>query len=202
MRPEMSLNSSMYTITTKPMTQSQTTSNNTSQKDTVSRLSGITKGNPVVTGDTPQTKKFDPVADQDNRLMQMLELSLAIKDQKSDYDVLRKSFENDLKAGLDDNEENPKIRHSENPRVHVYLSKRRVYKYSDKLTAKRIKLEAQMADLKDEEAKEVRHGKADLTKETFTDVLGDFGQIFKGGTEDGFFSCDCYYGTWNESDNV
>ena len=75
---------------------------------------------------------------------------------------------NDLKAGLDDNEENPKIRHSENPRVHVYLSKRRVYKYSDKLTAKRLKLEAQMADLKDEEAKEVRHGKADLTKETFT----------------------------------
>ena len=168
MRPEMSLNSSMYTITTKPMTQSQTTSNKTSQKDTVSRLSGITKGNPVVTGDSPQTKKFDPVADQDNRLMQMLELSLAIKDQKSDYDVLRKSFENDLKAGLDDNEENPKIRHSENQRVHVYLSKRRVYKYSDKLTAKRIKLEAQMADLKDEEAKEVRHGKADLTKETFT----------------------------------
>ena len=159
----------MYTIiTTKPMTQSQTTSNNTSQKDTVSRLSGITKGNPVVTGDTPQTKKFDPVADQDNRLMQMLELSLAIKDKKSEYDDLRKSFTNDLKAALDDNEENPKIRHSENERVHVYLSKRRVYKYSDKLTAKRIKLEAQMADLKDEEAKEVRHNKAELTKETFT----------------------------------
>ena len=164
MRPEMSLNSSMYTITTKPMTQSQTTSNDTSAKQVVRTLSGITKGKPVVTGATPQVKKFDPVADQDNRLMQMLELSLAIKDQKSDYDVLR----NDLKAGLDDNEENPKIRHSENPRVHVYLSKRRVYKYSDKLTAKRIKLEAQMADLKDEEAKEVRHNKAELTKETFT----------------------------------
>ena len=41
-----------------------------------------------------------------------------------------------------------------------------------------------------------------ITEETFTDVLGNFGQIFKGGTEDGFFSCDCYYGTWNESDNV
>ena len=157
----------MYTIiTTKPMTQSHTTSNDTSAKQVVRTLSGISK--PVVTGDAPQVKKFDPVADQDNRLMQMLELSLAIKDQKSDYDVLRKSFENDLKAGLDDNEENPKIRHSENPRVHVYLSKRRVYKYSDKLTAKRIKLEAQMADLKDEEAKEVRHNKAELTKETFT----------------------------------
>ena len=159
----------MYTIiTTKPMTQSHTTSNDTSAKQVVRTLSGITKGKPVVTGTTPQVKKFDPVSDQDNRLMQMLELSLAIKDQKSDYDVLRKSFENDLKAGLDDSEENPKIRHSENPRVHVYLSKRRVYKYSDKLTAKRIKLEAQMADLKDEEAKEVRHNKAELTKETFT----------------------------------
>ena len=158
----------MYTITTKPMTQSQTTSNNTSQKEAISRLSGITKGKPVVTGDAPQTKKFDPVADQDNRLMQMLELSLAIKDKKSEYDDLRKSFTNDLKAAIDDNEENPKIRHSENERVHVYLSKRRVYKYSDKLTAKRLKLEAQMADLKDEEAKEVRHNKAKLTKETFT----------------------------------
>ena len=41
-----------------------------------------------------------------------------------------------------------------------------------------------------------------ITKETFTDVLGDFGQIFKGGTEEGFFSCDCYYGTWYASDNV
>jgi len=150
------------------MTQSQTTSNDISQKDTVSRLSGITKGKPVVTGDTPQTRKFDPVADQDNRLMQMLDLSLAIKDKKSEYDSLRKSFENDLRAALDDNEENPKIRHSENDRVHVYLSKRRVYKYSDRLTAKRSKLEAQMADLKDEEAKEVRHNKAELTKETFT----------------------------------
>ena len=156
----------MYTITTKPMTQSHTTSNNTSAKQVVRTLSGISK--PVVTGDAPQTRKFDPVADQDNRLMQMLDLSLAIKDKKSEYDSLRKSFENDLKAALDDNEENPKIRHSENDRVHVYLSKRRVYKYSDKLTAKRSKLEAQMADLKDEEAKEVRHNKAELTKETFT----------------------------------
>ena len=41
-----------------------------------------------------------------------------------------------------------------------------------------------------------------ITKETFTDVLGDFGQIFEGGTEKGFFSCDCYYGTWYASDNV
>ena len=41
-----------------------------------------------------------------------------------------------------------------------------------------------------------------ITKETFTDVLGDFGQIYKGGTEPGFHGADCYYGTWYESDNV
>lgn len=41
-----------------------------------------------------------------------------------------------------------------------------------------------------------------ITEETFTDVLGNFGQTFEGGTEQGFFSCDCYYGTWYETDNV
>ena len=35
-----------------------------------------------------------------------------------------------------------------------------------------------------------------ITKETFTSILGDFGKIFKGGTEPGFHSADCYYGTW------
>ncbi len=149
------------------MTKSQSTSNETSAKQALRNIIGSTKRT-VVTGDAPKTKKFDPVADQDNRLMQMLDLSLVIKDKKNDYDVIRKSFQNDLKAALDDNENNPKIRHSENPRVHVYLSKRRVYQYSEKLKAKRLKLEAQIADLKDEEAKEVRHGKAILTKETYT----------------------------------
>ena len=157
----------MSTTITRPMTKSQSTSNETSAKQALRNIIGSTKRT-VVTGDAPKTKKFDPVADQDNRLMQMLDLSLVIKDKKNDYDVIRKSFQNDLKAALDDNEDNPKIRHSENPRVHVYLSKRRVYQYSEKLKAKRLKLEAQIADLKDEEAKEVRHGKAILTKETYT----------------------------------
>ncbi len=157
----------MSTTITRPMTKSQSTSNETSAKQALRNIIGSTKRT-VVTGDAPKTKKFDPVADQDNRLMQMLDLSLVIKDKKNDYDVIRKSFQNDLKAALDDNENNPKIRHSENPRVHVYLSKRRVYQYSEKLKAKRLKLEAQIADLKDEEAKEVRHGKAILTKETYT----------------------------------
>jgi len=41
-----------------------------------------------------------------------------------------------------------------------------------------------------------------ITEETFTDVLGDFGQIYKGGSEPGFHGADCYYGTWYASDNV
>ena len=41
-----------------------------------------------------------------------------------------------------------------------------------------------------------------ITPETFTDVLGNFGKIYKGGSEPGFHGADCYYGTWNESDNV
>jgi hypothetical protein len=41
-----------------------------------------------------------------------------------------------------------------------------------------------------------------ITKETFTDVLGDFGKIFSGGSEGGFHSSDCYYGAWYASDNV
>ena len=41
-----------------------------------------------------------------------------------------------------------------------------------------------------------------ITKETFTDVLGDFGKIYKGGSEPGFHGADCYYGTWYASDNI
>jgi hypothetical protein len=41
-----------------------------------------------------------------------------------------------------------------------------------------------------------------ITKETFTEVLGDFGKIYKGGSNPGFHGADCYYGTWYAPDNV
>ena len=41
-----------------------------------------------------------------------------------------------------------------------------------------------------------------VSEELFTDVFGNFGKIFKGGTVEGFHSADCYYGTWYASDNV
>ena len=41
-----------------------------------------------------------------------------------------------------------------------------------------------------------------ITRETFTDVLGDFGKKYRGGSDPGFHGADCYYGTWYASDNV
>jgi hypothetical protein len=41
-----------------------------------------------------------------------------------------------------------------------------------------------------------------IINETFTEVLGNFGKTFRGGSEKGFHSADCYYGTWYASDNV
>jgi hypothetical protein len=35
-----------------------------------------------------------------------------------------------------------------------------------------------------------------ITEETFTSVLGNFGKTFQGGSEPGFHSANCYYGTW------
>ena len=149
------------------MTKSQTKSNDTSAKQVLRNIIGSTKRT-VVTGDAPKTKKFDPVADQDDRLMKMVDLSLIIKDKRNEYDDLRKSFENDLKVALEDSEENPKVRHSEDEKIHVYLSVRKKYKYSEKLITKRQKLDNQMADLKAEEAKEVRNNKATLISQSYT----------------------------------
>tara|TARA_Y100000310_G_scaffold183416_1_gene183554 strand:+ start:742 stop:1335 length:594 start_codon:yes stop_codon:yes gene_type:complete len=41
-----------------------------------------------------------------------------------------------------------------------------------------------------------------ITKNLFTEVLGDGGHIFKGGTEPGFHAVDCYYGTWYANNNI
>ena len=111
---------------------------------------------------------FDPIADQDSRLMQLRELTALSKKIKAEIDGLRDSFKGDLRAALEDSEENPKVRHSEDEKIHVYLSVRKKYKYSEKLITKRQKLDNQMADLKAEEAKEVRNEKATLLSQSYT----------------------------------
>ena len=114
------------------------------------------------------SKRFDPIADQDNRLMQLRELNALGKKIKVEIDELRESFKGDLRAALEDSEENPKIRHSEDEKIHVYLSVRKKFKFSEKLQTKRQKLDNQMADLKAEEAKEIRNEKATLLSKSYT----------------------------------
>ena len=74
------------------MTQSQSTSNDTSAKQVLKNIIGSTKRT-VVTGAAPKTSKFDPIADQDNKLMVLLDLSLLIKEKRADFDILRNTFE-------------------------------------------------------------------------------------------------------------
>lgn len=153
----------MYTL----LVNSMTTSNTKSTEKTTPKhnLFEIAQKRSV---SGAKTKRFDPIADQDNRLMQLRELNALGKKIKVEIDELRNSFKGDLRASLEDSEEHPKVRHSEDESIHVYLSVRKKYKYSEKLITKRQKLDNQMADLKAEEAKEVRNEKATLLSQSYT----------------------------------
>ena len=159
----MTINSSMYTLLVKSMTTSNTKS--TEKTTPKHNLFDIAQKRSV---SGAETKRFDPIADQDNRLMQLRELNALGKKIKVEIDELRNSFKGDLRASLEDSEEHPKVRHSEDESIHVYLSVRKKYKYSEKLITKRQKLDNQMADLKAEEAKEVRNEKATLLSQSYT----------------------------------
>lgn len=41
-----------------------------------------------------------------------------------------------------------------------------------------------------------------ITKELITDIMGEFGQVYKGGSvyKENFHQSDCYYGTWVRDD--
>ena len=153
----------MYTLLVNSMTTSNTKS---SEKTTPKHNLFEIAQNRSVSGTA--SKRFDPIADQDNRLMQLRELNALGKKIKVEIDELRESFKGDLRAALEDSEENPKIRHSEDEKIHVYLSVRKKFKFSEKLQTKRQKLDNQMADLKAEEAKEVRNQKATLLSKSYT----------------------------------
>ena len=97
------------------------------------------------------TKQFDPIADQDMRLEELASLAATKKKITEQENVLKDSFLPLLLAELDDNEENPKIRHSVYHKVLVALTTRSTYKFSEELTNKRVELDKALADLKAEE---------------------------------------------------
>ena len=112
------------------------------------------------------TKQFDPIADQDMRLEELASLAATKKKITEQENVLKDSFLPLLLAELDDNEENPKIRHSVYHKVLVALTTRSTYKFSEELTNKRVELDKALADLKAEEKKAIRHGEATLVQST------------------------------------
>ena len=112
------------------------------------------------------TKQFDPIADQDMRLEELASLAATKKKITEQENVLKDSFLPLLLAELDDNEENPKIRHRVYHKVLVALTTRSTYKFSEELTNKRVELDKALADLKAEEKKAIRHGEATLVQST------------------------------------
>ena len=112
------------------------------------------------------TKQFDPIADQDMRLEELASLAATKKKITEQENVLKDSFLPLLLAELDDNEENPKIRHSVYHKVLVALTTMSTYKFSEELTNKRVELDKALADLKAEEKKAIRHGDATLVQST------------------------------------
>ena len=112
------------------------------------------------------TKQFDPIADQDMRLEELASLAATKKKITEQENVLKDSFLPLLLAELDDNEENPKIRHSVYHKVLVALTTRSTYRFSKELTKRRVELENALKDIKAEEQKAIRHGKATLVQTT------------------------------------
>ena len=112
------------------------------------------------------TKQFDPIADQDMRLEELASLAATKKKITEQENVLKDSFLPLLLAELDDNEENPKIRHSVYHKVLVALTTRSTYKFSEELTNKRVELDKALKDLKAEEQKAIRHGEATFVQST------------------------------------
>lgn len=115
----------------------------------------------------------DPLVSINERLEKLTELTALVKDTKNEIDVIKNTFESDLKSFLDNDDDKvrPMITHTTDKNKKVYLQIRKTYKYSDKLVEKRTRIENLKADLKAAEEKAVRENKAVLVKEDFTVVF-------------------------------
>ena len=122
----------------------------------------------VVTG-SKKSVISDPLVSINDRLDQLSNLVAMMKDTKEKIENIKDSFKDDLISFLDNEDDSrPMITHTNNKNMKVFLQVRNKYKYSEKLITKRQKLDNQMADLKAEEAKEVRNEKATLLSQSYT----------------------------------
>tara|TARA_R100000773_G_scaffold10456_1_gene9709 strand:+ start:118 stop:576 length:459 start_codon:yes stop_codon:yes gene_type:complete len=126
---------------------------------------------------TNVTKKSvisDPEVSINDRLELLAELTALIKDTKNKIESVKDTFKDDLISFLDNaDDDRPMITHNTDKNKKVYLQIRKTYQYEEKLALKAEKIRNLQQDLKAEQEKAVRYGKAELVKQ-------DFSVVFKG----------------------
>ena len=116
----------------------------------------------------------DPEVSINDRLELLAELTALIKDTKSKIESVKDTFKDDLISFLDNaDDDRPMITHNTDKNKKVYLQIRKTYQYEEKLALKAEKIRNLQQDLKAEQEKAVRYGKAELVKQ-------DFSVVFKG----------------------
>jgi len=101
------------------------------------------------------------------------EYTALAKDTRHKIDELKATFKDDLLSFLDDSDDRPMITHTNDKNKKVYLQIKKTYKYDEKLTLKEEKIKNLLEDLKAEQKKAVRYGKAELIKEDVSIIFRD-----------------------------
>ena len=120
-----------------------------------------------------RTVLSDPLVSINDRLNKLSEYTALAKDTKDKIDELKATFKPDLLSFLDDSDDRPMITHTNDKNKKVYLQIKKTYKYDEKLTLKAEKIKNLQEDLKSEQKKAIRYGKAELVKEETSVVFRD-----------------------------
>lgn len=151
-----------------------TTSNRKTTEETTTKRELFDKPVQRQTNVTKKSVISDPEVSINERLEYLAELTALIKDAKNKIESVKDTFKDDLISFLDNaDDDRPMITHNTDKNKKVYLQIRKTYQYEEKLTLKAEKIRNLQQDLKAEQEKAVRYGKAELVKQ-------DFSVVFKG----------------------
>ena len=151
-----------------------TTSNRKTTEETTTKRELFDKPVQRQTNVTKKSVISDPEVSINDRLELLAELTALIKDTKSKIESVKDTFKDDLISFLDNaDDDRPMITHNTDKNKKVYLQIRKTYQYEEKLALKAEKIRNLQQDLKAEQEKAVRYGKAELVKQ-------DFSVVFKG----------------------
>lgn len=151
-----------------------TTSNRKTTEETTTKRELFDKPVQRQTNVTKKSVISDPEVSINERLEYLAELTALIKDAKNKIESVKDTFKDDLISFLDNaDDDRPMITHNTDKNKKVYLQIRKTYQYEEKLALKAEKIRNLQQDLKAEQEKAVRYGKAELVKQ-------DFSVVFKG----------------------